>query len=421
VGAGSSSGGKLVSGAAALPVDRCLINPSWQEEGVAGVVVVRRMPGSRFLAAGFLVDVFCLGVKDAMVRSGLTRRAVRAFLENLPWRLQEVAYQDARSVVLGAVEYARGLGFEPCRDWASAGELVESGKPFDRRFSFGREGRPLYIQGPFDDVASVMARLAPLIRTGKADFIALGDAVGAAGAFEDRVAAISGLMEDGLVEEARAAAADLVGEFPGRAEPPFLLGTCLAMDGEKDRAVEWLERSIELGPSPQAYYNLASAHRALWNLRESVACLGKVVELDGKRGEYGRMAARDLGSLRRKLQKSSGISLERYLELERRFDEAFGHLRSGRFEEAARGFSEVLEVLPDHVQARGNLGIARAALGDREEAIRDFDRALELDPTYQPALENRRTILGLGPEDTLEAGDLGEVDFYRERALAAGR
>ena len=73
------------------------------------------------------------------------------------------------------------------------------------------------------------------------------------------------------------------------------------------------------------------------------------------------------------------------------------------------------------MQARGNLGIARAALGDREGAIRDFDRALELDPTYQPALENRRTILGLGPEGRLEAADLGEVDFHRERALAAGR
>ena len=418
---GSLSEAELASGAAAFPLDRCLINPPWQEEGVAGVAVVRRMPGSKYLAGAFLVDVFCLGVKDAIVRERLTRRETRNFLGGLPWPLREIGYEDARSVVLGAVEYARGLGFEPHADWAAAGALLEHGRAFGRKFAFGQNGRPFYVQGPFDDAAGVMARLSPLIEAGEADFLGLAGALGTGDDFEERVDEISGLIEDDFLEEAREAAEALAGEFPERPEPLYLLGTCLALDDEAEQAVGCLERSIELGPTPEAYYNLASAHRSLLDIEACVACLGKVVELDGKRGEYGRRAARELDRLRRGLRKSSGVSLGRYLGLKRRFDEAFGDLTSGRFGEAARGFGEVLEVFPDHVQAHGNLGIVRAALGDREEAIRHLDRAIALDPGYRPAIENRRKILALGPDERIETAAIAEVDFYRDRALGAGR
>jgi hypothetical protein len=53
----------------------------------------------------------------------------------------------ARHLVFGAVEYARGLGFEPCDDFgACAGHLGTWSGP--SLINFGREGRPFYIQGP---------------------------------------------------------------------------------------------------------------------------------------------------------------------------------------------------------------------------------------------------------------------------------
>jgi hypothetical protein len=61
-------------------------------------------------------------------------------------------------VVLGAVEYARGLGFEPHSDFgACAGHLGEWQGP--SVISFGYQGKPLFIPGPQDDAARIMKRL----------------------------------------------------------------------------------------------------------------------------------------------------------------------------------------------------------------------------------------------------------------------
>ena len=61
-------------------------------------------------------------------------------------------------------------------------------------------------------------------------------------------------------------------------------------------------------------------------------------------------------------------------------DTAFASLINGRFREAIDGFNRVLKLQPNHVQSHGNLGLAYAALADREFALRHLNRAIELDP-----------------------------------------
>lgn len=51
----------------------------------------------------------------------------------------------AQQVVLGAVEYARGLGFSPHADYA--GHLGEWDGRCD--ITFGRKGKPTFVQGPY--------------------------------------------------------------------------------------------------------------------------------------------------------------------------------------------------------------------------------------------------------------------------------
>ena len=45
---------------------------------------------------------------------------------------------------------------------------------------------------------------------------------------------------------------------------------------------------------------------------------------------------------------------------------------------------------PKHVQSHGNLALAYAGLGGRADALACFDRALELDSSYEQAISNRR-------------------------------
>jgi hypothetical protein len=76
----------------------------------------------------------------------------------------------ARHVVFGAVDYARGMGLEPHPDFAKcAGHLGEWDG--SRDIAFGRDGMPLYIQGPHDDMYTVMSTLRKTVGDGKFHYV----------------------------------------------------------------------------------------------------------------------------------------------------------------------------------------------------------------------------------------------------------
>lgn len=75
-----------------LPVDKCYVNSDWAEQGMAHVVIVRRRPDGKFAMAVYLVDTYCLGVKDAFWRTSLVKAELDAMIKNFEER-------DRKSVV----------------------------------------------------------------------------------------------------------------------------------------------------------------------------------------------------------------------------------------------------------------------------------------------------------------------------------
>lgn len=56
-----------------LPIEKCYIAPpDWQESGMAHVIVTRIRPSGNLVMGTFLVDTFCLGVKDAGYHENMT-------------------------------------------------------------------------------------------------------------------------------------------------------------------------------------------------------------------------------------------------------------------------------------------------------------------------------------------------------------
>lgn len=74
------------------------------------------------------------------------------------------------------------------------------------------------------------------------------------------------------------------------------------------------------------------------------------------------------------------------------FDEAFECLKKEEHQKAISLFQQVLTLDPNHVQSYGNIALAHSTLGEQELALQYLDKALLLDPTYEPALENREHI-----------------------------
>jgi hypothetical protein len=154
-------------------------NPGPGVEGLTTVVVARRHRFDRVSVCCYLVDVYCLGVKETIGPRVMSERDLTGFV-----RMCFAAYDAAplavpidlaQHLVLGAVEYSRRLGFEPARDYPAArGHLGPRTGP--SAIGFGRDGKPFYVQGPYDDGQRVMRTLQRTVGEGNFEFLVVADA-----------------------------------------------------------------------------------------------------------------------------------------------------------------------------------------------------------------------------------------------------
>src|SRR6266702_5396582 len=144
-------------------------------DGLVSVLVARKHRHSKVSVCGYLADVYCLGVKNAMGPEIIDDVGLRRFSDHFfsgyhsdPF---EAPIELAREVVFGSVEYARGLGFDPHPDFAAAaghlGSWVGPGV-----ISFGKDGKPLYVFGPYDDHRSVIRTLKRTVGRGNFEVLA---------------------------------------------------------------------------------------------------------------------------------------------------------------------------------------------------------------------------------------------------------
>lgn len=166
----------LIKRAKEFPVFECLINPDWQEEGLARILLSRKQPNGKLVFGTFLVDLFCLGLKNTFCNADFS-------LDEYESSLKTKMYQDtspitchpllASEIIFGAIEYARRLGFEPQQDFALSRFLLEepSGKAPVFNVKFGKDGKPFYIAGPDDNIDYTVKKLSKSAGEGNFHFI----------------------------------------------------------------------------------------------------------------------------------------------------------------------------------------------------------------------------------------------------------
>ena len=195
----------------------------------------------------------------------------------------------------------------------------------------------------------------------------------------------------------------------------FLQGVCNIQRECYPKAISFFEAAIQINPSfCEAYFNLASLYRLEMKIPQSVAYFRKIIEIEGERGDLGKLAKKELNEFEKMLQKTSGQTLTEYLHTSELFDEAFACLTSGEHQKAIAFFQQVLELNPDHVQSYGNIALAYSALGEQKIALQYLDKALSLDPTYEPARQNQEIISQL-KEGEKSPFKMAEISYYKEK------
>lgn len=122
------------------------------KDGLATVIISRQRPDGYFIASSYLVDVWCLGVKNADLKRNMTQVQLKSWYNEWDRRLDlvPIEYEEARSLILGGIKYAENFGFKPHPDWKHAKSLIEPDRLFEDKFEFGMDGNPYYFAGPYD-------------------------------------------------------------------------------------------------------------------------------------------------------------------------------------------------------------------------------------------------------------------------------
>lgn len=168
--------------AATWPVYECLISGRWQERFyMTQIIVARQGPDGRIAAGFFLVDLSCLGIKNAYGRIYRTQYDYRREMKEVDSAtpLKPCTIHLAAKVLHAATEYAMRLGFAPHPDSREPLKLLGDADPSlaSEVVSLGDEdNKPFYFVGPYDDAAKIVAQLRRAVGEGNYQVvISLGD------------------------------------------------------------------------------------------------------------------------------------------------------------------------------------------------------------------------------------------------------
>ncbi len=169
------------------PLYNCMVNESGvmlldphkstnliESQGFAQVFVARTYK-QQLSVCTYLVDYWCLGVKNALGPKKMGKVDYEVELQSTSQRFhesfEEITIEQAQSIVFGGIDYAAKLGFEPHRDFAAAQPHLGLRPDVLIPIKFGKNGKPFYMDGPYDNQKEIIAKLNKSVGVDNYDYI----------------------------------------------------------------------------------------------------------------------------------------------------------------------------------------------------------------------------------------------------------
>jgi hypothetical protein len=179
-----SSPQAILRRARTYPLYECLISDNWNKKdnmGLVEVLVARQQPDGNICFGVYLVDTFCLGLKNTFANADFSRSRYQSEVRNKIFRAGKpvtCSIELAQQMIYQSIEYAEQFGFEPEKDFAVSQYLLaprgELEEPY--QLTFGKDGKPFFIAGPNDNVARVLRQLEKTAGPGNYDYLVPIDA-----------------------------------------------------------------------------------------------------------------------------------------------------------------------------------------------------------------------------------------------------
>jgi len=160
-----------------LPVKACFVSDNYENRGLTMCLIVKKQPGGKFSFANILIDRLCLGVKSAMANCNMTDTELDNMLEkmkNNASSVEQVLPVYFHNLVYAAIDYSAELGFRLPKDFYLTEYLLDENLIDDGidEIEMGWNGKPMFIEGPYDNTQKIIGTLNKSVGTNGYEFIA---------------------------------------------------------------------------------------------------------------------------------------------------------------------------------------------------------------------------------------------------------
>ncbi len=235
---------------------------------------------------------------------------------------------------------------------------------------------------------------------------------------EAAVDAAMKLVERGDVRRAGDALARLLREYPRDHMVRYGMGTLHAFKGEHQEAIRYFDQAIAIYPYfVEAHFNRAVACQKQVDLSGAIRGFRRVVEVGDPNDPPVAQARSQLKNMAEIIRETEGVDMEIFLESQETFNRAFVLMEQGDWLRALTGFRASAAKHDRNAPTHGNLALCLAKLGRKAAALAELDRALEIDPSYEPAMSNRLAVEQMEEGRPLETAGFKSIYYSREKIL----
>ncbi len=153
---------------ATAPIHECFVPSGLFASGIGTVFISRKMPNGDIVAGFFMLDAFCLGVKNAFFRE-LSPSEYQQFYSEIKQteEPQPSSPACARKLIEDCVSYAKSIGMEAHPDYKEAKKIFGdiNTEECSDEFVFGKDGKPFYFSGPYDTQEKIKKIVNKLTKT----------------------------------------------------------------------------------------------------------------------------------------------------------------------------------------------------------------------------------------------------------------
>ena len=156
-----------------LEIGKCYVSDDIEAMGEGHVIVTRKHTGGKISMAVYLVDIWCVGVKDSFYRLRLEDYEFEDMIGTYHFGLRECSYHEAHNWIYGAIAFAEEAGIKPDKSFIVTQYMLEEDDdniPLIE-YEYGKNGKHTLVTHSRLEASRYLPLLEKNLGEGNYDFI----------------------------------------------------------------------------------------------------------------------------------------------------------------------------------------------------------------------------------------------------------